>query len=98
MVIYSQRASVQDMVYAFENSLADVGATIKDRQETQASIAGQTVYTVLYTIDTGYGDYSAVARYFTANGMGFAVVYDFPVGRNEYNQLGEYIVSTFKLR
>jgi len=98
LVIYSSGASVQDMVYAFEQSLANMGATIKDRQETQASIAGQTVYTVLYTIDTGYGDYSAVARYFTANGIGFAVVYDFPAGNSEYNQLGEYIVSTFKLR
>ncbi|WP_456394268.1 cysteine protease [Thermococcus sp.] len=98
MVIYSEGAGVQDMIGAFEQSLGGTGATIKDRQETQASIAGQTVYTVIYTINTGYGDYSAVARYFTANNVGFAVVYDFPAGRKEYNQLGEQIVSTFKLR
>ncbi|WP_324734786.1 cysteine protease [Thermococcus sp. SY098] len=97
LVIYLPGASVQDMVYAFEQSLTDMGATIKDRQETQASIAGQTVYTILYTLDTGYGEYSAVARYFTANGIGFAVVYDFPAGMSEYNQLGEYMVSTFRL-
>jgi len=98
MIIYSQGASVQDIVSAFEQSLTEAGITIKDRQETQASMAGQTVYTVFYTLDTGYGDYSAVARYFTANGIGFAVVYDFPAGNDEYNQLGEYIVGTFKLR
>ncbi|NJE10607.1 cysteine protease [Thermococcus sp. MAR1] len=97
IVLYSQGASVEDMVRAFEDSVADAEMTIKERQETQASIAGITAYTVLYTIDTGYGDYSAVARYFTAGGVGFAVVYDFPAGKNEYNQLGEYMVSTFKL-
>lgn len=98
MVIYSQGAGVQDMVAAFENSLTGTGATIKNRRETQASIAGQTVYAVLYTVDTGYGDYSAVVRYFTANGIGFAVVYDFPAGNERYKQLGEQIVSTFRLR
>ncbi|MBP1910971.1 cysteine protease [Thermococcus stetteri] len=100
MVIYEQGASVQDMVQAFENSLTDAGVTINARQETQSSIAGVTAYTVIYSLSSDYGDYAALARYFTAGGIGFAVIYDIDkssANYDYYNQLGEYIVSTFQL-
>ncbi|QDA32125.1 cysteine protease [Thermococcus indicus] len=97
IVLYSQGASVGDMVQAFEGSLADAGVEITDRQEGEASVMGQNVYAVAYGLGTDYGKYSAAARYFTAGGVGFAVIYDFPAGNSEYNQLGEHIVETFKL-
>ncbi|ASJ02679.1 cysteine protease [Thermococcus profundus] len=100
MVLYAQGAGVQDMVYAFENSLQEGGITINARQETQSSIAGMTVYTVIYSLSSDYGDYAALARYFTAGGMGFAVVYDIDkssANYDAYNQLGEYMVSTFQV-
>lgn len=98
MVLYQQGASVQDMVNIFEQSLANAGAGIKERQETQGKIAGMNVYAVLYSLSTDYGDYTAVARYFTANGIGYAVIYDYPKNNADYNQLGEHIVGTFRLR
>jgi len=97
MVLYSQGVGVEDMVSAFENSLAQSGVEINARQETHSTIAGMDVYTVLYSLSSGQDDYAAVARYFTANGLGFAVVYAFPRNNEEYNQLGEDIVSTFRL-
>jgi len=100
MVLYQQGTSVEDMVNAFEGSLEDAGIQINSRQETQASIAGMNVYTVLYSLSSEAGDYAAVARYFTAGGVGFAVVYDINKSSpsyDSYNQLGEYIVSTFRL-
>jgi len=97
MVLYQQGASVDDMTSTFENSLVNGGIQVNARQETQASIAGMNVYTVLYSLSTDYGDYTAVARYFTSGGVGYAVIYDYPKNNEDYNQLGEYIVSTFML-
>lgn len=97
IVIYQQGASVEDMVNAFESGLKDAGVRINARQEAQGEIAGMSVYAVLYSLSSDYGDYAAVARYFTAGGMGYAVIYDFPKDSQDYNQLGEYIVSTFRL-
>ncbi len=98
MVLYFQGVGVEDMVNAFEDSLAQGGIEVNARQETQSTIAGMDVYTVLYSLSSDQGDYAAVARYFTANGLGFAVVYSFPRNNDQYNRLGEEIVSTFRLR
>ncbi|NJE11357.1 cysteine protease [Thermococcus sp. MAR1] len=97
IVLYSRGASVEDMAQAFEGSLVDAGVEITDRQDGEASLMGQSVYAVAYSLRTDYGKYSAAARYFTANGVGFAVIYDFPAGNSEYNQIGEHIVETFNL-
>ena len=97
IVIYQQGAGVEDLVNAFESGLEEAGVRINARQEAQGDIAGMSVYAVLYSLSTDYGDYVAVARYFTAGGVGYAVIYDFPKGKEDYNQLGEYIVSTFRL-
>ncbi|WP_297068318.1 cysteine protease [Thermococcus sp.] len=98
MVIYAKGADLKDMVATFEGSLVNTGIKISARQEARGNIAGMSVYTVLYSLSTSYGDYSAVARYFTAGGTGYAVIYDFPKNDQDYNQLGEHIVSTFRLR
>ncbi|WP_297487751.1 cysteine protease [Thermococcus sp.] len=98
MVLYQEGASVEDMVSAFENSLVKGGVQVNARQEAQGSIAGMNVYAVLYSLSTDYGDYTAVARYFTSGGVGYAVIYDFPKNNEDYNQLGEHIVGSFKLR
>ncbi|WP_456366946.1 hypothetical protein [Thermococcus sp.] len=97
MVLYQEGASVDDMVSTFENSLANGGVQVNARQEAQGSIAGMNVYAVLYSLSTDYGDYTAVARYFTSGGVGYAVIYDYPKNNEDYNRLGEYIVGTFKL-
>ena len=97
MTLYQQGASVKDMVNAFENSLVNGGIQVNGRREAQGRIAGMTVYTVMYSLSSEAGDYAAVARYFTAGGIGYAVIYDFPKNNADYNQLGEYIVGTFRL-
>ncbi len=97
IVMYAQGYTVQDMVQSFEQTLQEGGITIKARKETQADIAGITAYAVLYSLSSQYGDFAAVARYFTSGGTAYAVIYDFPRNNQEYNQLGEQIVSTFRL-
>ncbi len=97
MILYQQGASVEDMVNAFEGSLANGGIQVNARQEVQGQIAGMTVYAVMYSLSSEAGDYAAVARYFTAGGIGYAVIYDFPKNNADYNQLGETIVGTFTL-
>ncbi len=97
IVMYAQGYTIRDMVQSFEQSLQQGGITINARKETQADIAGITAYAVLYSLSSQYGDFAAVARYFTFNGVAYAVIYDFPKDNQEYNQLGEQIVDTFKV-